>query len=271
MTSARTFGLTVMGNSGGEELVICPFHDDKNASSWWNPKKDMFFCAVCNMGLNAAQLVQRLGMEGEVDLDDLNPTGEPEDYNLIVADDQWEMGVFGYHPYMQERGISVDVARRFGLRYTDKAIVIPIPDIRNRISGVQYRYFNPHESGTRYRTMGKVEPVWPMSMLTSVGEDPPFVCEGAWSAMRMSAFFEDMYQFRPCFALMGAKANQSIVDVLRPLNPFILYDGDKAGETACRKLRKLWPSVRAWTVSTSPDDMTNEQIGELLWRIGRKT
>jgi hypothetical protein len=49
-----------------------------------------------------------------------------------------------------------------------------------------------------------------------------------------------------------------------------LYDNDKAGRTACEKLRKLNPLANAWTVTISPDDMTDKQIEEMMEKVVAK-
>jgi DNA primase len=61
---ARAVGLEVTGTSGGEELVVCPFHDDHNASATWNPKSDLFYCFTCGEGMNLEQLLRRTGRPG---------------------------------------------------------------------------------------------------------------------------------------------------------------------------------------------------------------
>jgi DNA primase len=97
-----------------------------------------------------------------------------------------------------------------------------------------------------------------------------FITEGAWSAMKIHQVLYAMGVSHPCLALLGAKASATIVDVLRPFTPYFLYDGDKAGIEACRKMRKLWPGVHAWTVAKSPDDMDDEEIYKMLQLMREK-
>ena len=67
---------------GKKKSMLCPFHDDKNASFMWNPKANAFHCFGCNhnydiidlyldQGLTFLQAVQKLfdnvGMEYSFD------------------------------------------------------------------------------------------------------------------------------------------------------------------------------------------------------------
>jgi DNA primase len=147
-----------------------------------------------------------------------------------------------------------------------EAIVMPITTLKGNVVGVQYRYLDAELAGTRYKTFGKVTPLWPMHMLNGINE--VLVVEGAFSAMRMSTYLSNHFSsFAPVFATLGAKANQEIVDTVRPFVSVFLYDNDEAGRTACRKLRKLCPTVNAWTLNTSPDDMNDEQVEELMKKV----
>jgi hypothetical protein len=90
------------------------------------------------------------------------------------------------------------------------------------------------------------------------------VTEGAWSAMRIASVMG--FEVLP-LALLGAKASAHIVEVLQPLQCIFLYDGDPAGERACRKMRSLFPTAHAWTLPTSPDDMDNAEVEALFEKL----
>lgn len=271
MSSARNFGLVVKGMSAGEELVACPFHSDSKPSAWFNPKKNLFWCAVCNIGLNAVQLAERLGVEYETDGE---VEWEVEDYDLVAEDERFDLGIEYYAQYFVDRHIDAATISHYGVRWKAEglqAAVLPLTNLLGVVQGVQHRYTEPNISGTRYKTFGEVPPVWPMPKLGMLREGQKvIVTEGAWSAMRLCSFGFASSHMVHAVALLGAKANVGIVDALRPFTPIFLYDGDKAGETACRKMRKLWPSAHCWTVSISPDDMTELQIGNLMTKIKEK-
>jgi hypothetical protein len=269
MSSARDLGLVVKGMSAGEELVLCPFHDDSKPSAWFNPRKELFWCAVCNVGMNAHELAYRLGVEYE---GDRHPFDVPEDYDLVSEEERFDLGHNIYHDYFRERKVHELTVSHYGVRWLEEpyqAAVLPITNVLGAVQGVQYRYIHPEKSGTRYKTYGEVAPVWPMPILSRLEEGQlVVVTEGAWSAMRLSSW--SMKLGRPmvrAVALLGAKANRPIVDALRPFTPVYLYDGDRAGKTACRKMRILSPTSHCWTVSTSPDDMDDEQIEVLVEKI----
>lgn len=267
MSSARQFGLTVTGSSGKQELVLCPFHEDKRASAWWHPQKELFYCAVCGFGLNAQQLAFRLGLE----LDEI--AGDENflpDFDLMDDTPYLDLGHADYHtPYYQNRGINAASCLRYGARFKASkpaAAVLPITNLQGHIVGAQYRYLDPEESGTRYRTMGLVQPVWPMHLLYELNPFYPLLLvEGVFSAMRLYTC-----GVPNAFALMGAKANQEIVDTLRSFECIFLYDNDSAGRRACEKMRHLNPLHHSFVISPSPDDMSEEEIKNLTHRLEKR-
>lgn len=272
MTSARSFGLTVTGTSGGQELVLCPFHPDRHSSAWWHPTKNLFYCAVCGFGLNAQQLAKRLGVEYE---EVIEWSAEPEEYNLVDESEPWNLGGDIYHDYFRERGIHEKVIKEYGLRWMNtepKGAVILLTSTRGEVQGVQYRYQDADRAGTRYKTYGKVPPVWPMHKLIEKRVNTPLlIVEGVWSVLRLETFnynHPEIIPFRP-FALLGAKANEEIVNVLKPFRPLYLYDADEAGKRACKKMRELDPLTPCF-VSKSPDDMKDNEIAQLYGAIAVK-
>lgn len=275
MASAREFGLEVVRTSGGEELVQCPFHEDTNPSAWFNPKKELFYCAVCGVGYNAVQLARRLGVE--VERQDEEWGKEPEDYNMVEEEVDYDLGMDVYNDYFRERGIREESIREYGVRWSValRAAVFPFLNAHNQLVGVSYRFEAADWRG-RYRTQGKPTPVWPMQRLVG-GVDPEktlLITEGPFSALKLHTFGVKYGFNLATFALFGAKSNQEIVDLLNPYRCVFLYDGDKAGTRACKEMKKRFPNAYSCTLSVSPDDMDDEMMS-LMWvklwdKIGRE-
>jgi hypothetical protein len=270
MWSARMFGLEVISTSGGEELVRCPFHDDVKPSAWFNPQKGLFWCAVCQLGLNMHQLTKRLGVE--LDIEEV--TGPPADYNFINDIPLLDLGVRIYHSYFSLRGIDPEIIDAYDVRWKESehaAAVLPVVTISHETVGVVYRYQDAAAAGVRYKKMGVQYPIWPMSLLRTVPEGAQIiVTEGPWSAMRIATVMMRADEVGTVVSTMGALANQRIVDVLQPFRPVFLYDADKAGRTACRKMRKLAPQWGSWVIQNAPDDAHDREIHTLLESIRRK-
>lgn len=86
--------------------------------------------------------------------------------------------------------------------------------------------------------------------------------------MRIATAYDNVGKSVHSLALLGAKANEAIVDVLRDWDIVIFfYDGDEAGIRACRKMRKLFPLAYSWTLPTAPDDMTDKELEELFAKL----
>ena len=267
--SLRSLGLNVVKSAGNEEYLLCPFHADSKPSASYNRAKGLFYCYVCSLGMNYTQVANRLGVEIELEGESPNNV---EDYNLVKESEPLHLGESDYNPYFAVRGITPHTIQRYEVRWKylmPQAAVMPITNLRGEVIGVQYRFLKPEEAGARYKKHGEMTPVWPMHHLKGLEEGADvFVTEGAWSAMRLYDWFlENRVTPIPCVALFGAKANNEIVNVLRPFTPHFLYDSDEAGTRACRRMRKLWPGANVWTLSKSPDDMEMEEISRIHVRM----
>ena len=264
MLSARQLGLEVYKSSANEDIVRCPWHDDRTPSATYNKSKGLFYCFTCGTGYNTEQLAEKL----DIDLDDNEDAlGLLEDYDLLVHHSSLEIG----YPirkevpeYVAKRGISLETCIAYDLHYKEGAIpsvVMPVRNLRGELVGATYRFID--KVGYRYIKMCQTTPIWPMPFLHKYKEgESIIVTEGAWSAMKIHSFFGEIYPV----ALLGAKANHQILDILAPFRPIFLYDNDTAGIRACRKMRKLSPLVKAYTLTTSPDDMDKEQLWDLIYR-----
>jgi DNA primase len=275
MSSGRNFGLNVVGSSGGQELVLCPWHHDTRPSAWFNPISELYYCAVCNLGLNAYQLAKRMGFEVE-EIEFGEREQEPEDYDLVeeVFDSATMLGSSVTSGYLLSRGVDENVGGYYGVRYqtTEQAVVFPITTIMGKAVGACWRYEHPEKHGTRYKKFGEQKPVWPMHHLRQFVEDDwVIVCEGAFSAMRLQTYLVDKIgmdmEDSPVVALLGAKANREIVDVVAPFQCIFLYDKDRAGINACKRMRAMAPLQQAYTLPKAPDDMDDKELHQLWTKL----
>jgi len=251
--------------------VRCPFHHDKTPSAWWNPKKELFYCPVCNLGLNLHQMQSRLHLE----MDEVAPSErEVPDFDLTMEVLAMPRGVMLYHPYYAERGISAETIEFYGVQWTMyplQGTLFPFVNLRGKTQGCMVRYLNPEEAGTRYNIHGKPTPLWPLVQLKGCREGKVvLITEGPWSAMRLHQFIKTRFDVQAyIFSTMGAKANEGLLDVTRHLRPVFLYDGDTAGQNACRKMKSLG-AEHAFTLSVSPDDMSEIHMYQLFERLMEK-
>lgn len=268
MFDIRALGISVVKVSGGEEMVLCPFHRDSNPSAWFDPRKGLFWCAVCNLGLNYEQLCRRLKIEPE-DLEPSESEGRIPDYDLfedtlgplLSGGSLIPQGI----DYVSRRGISGEAAQLYGLEWSEeqKAVMFPITNMLEERIGAQYRYTSP-TSPTRYRKIGEMTPLWPLHWLRLLDPSKPLlVTEGGWSAMKISS-----QNSGRILSLLGAHAPNSLKDLLAPFSPVFLMDDDRAGRNAAAKLKKLNPLWRVFTLPTAPDDLEPEDIRALLKGLG---
>jgi DNA primase len=265
MITARHLGLEVRGNSGGEELVLCPWHHDTNPSAWFNPRRGLFYCAVCHLGLNVSQLAKKLNIILE-EAEYYASESAVEEYNLFGEQLRLDLGEEVYHSYFERRNVSEAAVHNYGVRWSEdkRAAVFPTTDLEGKVRGVTYRYTKGRQ---RYMKLGETFPVWPMCILPSFNpKRMVVVVEGAFSTLRINTVDAIVQSV----AILGAKANRKLVELLRPFQCVFLYDGDSAGRTACLRMRSMAPLSYSWTVD-SPDDCTDVEIQILIEKIERAT
>lgn len=271
MYSARSLGLTVTKGSGGEDLVLCPFHADNRPSAWFSEKKGLFYCAVCSLGLNVKQLMEKMGLDPS-EVETMGYDALP-DFNLITEYDTPVLYETFYHPYYAKRGVEKIVFQEYDLRWCDRspqAAVLPITNYYGDVVGTCFRYVNVQESGTRYKMFGEVTPIWPMHHLLRVDGEGLLIFEGAFSALRVASYLSQFNLQGQCFSLLGAKANPAIADTVRRLKPIFLYDNDFAGQRACRRMRELLPLAPSYTLNKSPDDMSDDEVERLFQKLMKR-
>lgn len=266
MISARHLGMEVVGSSGGEELVKCPWHNDNTPSSWFNPRRGLFYCAVCHLGLNVKQLALKLNVPLE-EVEYYSASEAVEEYNLFGEQLRLDLGDEVYHEYFVRRNVSLSTLQNYGVRWSEdkRAAVFPVTDLEGKIRGATYRYTKGRQ---RYGNVGETFPVWPMRLLSAFNPRRLLVIvEGAFSALRINTVCPEIQ----CLSLLGAKANRKLVEMIRPMACVFLYDGDETGRRACLRLRSMAPLAYAWTVTNSPDDCSDGQIQFMMERAEEKS
>jgi DNA primase len=273
MFSARDFGLTVQGRSGSEELCLCPWHSDSNPSAWFNKKKGLLYCSVCNRGANWQQLAKEFGVKGggweesETTFDPYHGEVKEEEFVLNLFDDFDELRLYGekrYHSYLESRQVSLEAAEKFKLEVTRNSygeqILFPVCDMAGDRIGCLLRSIFPF--GTRYTKLGRITPLWPLEQLRQVEEGEIIVVvEGAFSALRIATVWPELH----VFSLFGARVPKGLADLLDPFRPLVIYDYDQAGKAAANKLANQ--TTDRWTIRlwhTSPDDMPDDELIEEL-------
>lgn len=262
----RAVGLDVVGTAGGEELVKCPFHDDKRASASWNPKSNLFYCFTCGFGMGIHELLKRTksSIDAEAFIEERSEHVVELDLSRPEAFRDSFGGMF-YNDYLRARGVSEQVCIDYGVTVSadESKILFPVVNTYSKTLGRISR--STYETSTRYIKVGEQFPIWPMDHLVGLcyGEYI-IVTEGLFSCLRIASVDKRI----EVVSLAGAKANSGIVATLSSFNPIFIYDRDKAGIRAAKEMKRMKPE---WTVLTSdpaPDDMHEDSsIATLIDRI----
>jgi DNA primase len=217
------------------------------------------------MGLE--QLLHRTGnkIDEELWFDELSR--EAPRIDLSRSTERWtRTGATDYNQYLKDRGVSLKACEDYEITVSHEGdrIFFPVTDLNGKTVGrISRSTFQT--SGTRYIKVGEQTPVWPMHQLRNLcHEEYIIVTEGLFSCLRIasvSSTFE-------VFSLAGAKANKKIVAALASFNPIFIYDRDRAGISAAKRMKSFRPDWTVLTAKVAPDDMLKDsQIEELVTKL----
>lgn len=166
----ESLGVRVANVSGDEILCHCPFSEnhkngDKNPSFGFNSRLMVFNCFTCGGG-TLTTLVKRLQQVNDDDADKwiiehshhLDTTSSLKDeINKRLIKTEFKSAsypetlinsFFKFHPYLSERGISKDVARKMRIGFDDNHTGITIPHFFNsKLVGWQTRHLVQDDRG----------------------------------------------------------------------------------------------------------------------------
>jgi DNA primase len=182
-------------------------------------------------------------------------------------------GIDPHHPYLAERGISVETAKTFGVGFfagkgsMHGRIVIPIHNEVGELLAYAGRGIDNSEE-EKYKLPGgfkKSQVVY--NLHRAIGKDSTvIVVEGYFDCMKLAqAGFT-------CVSLMGSSLSDAQADLLcKYFNGFVLmFDGDKSGQQMTDeclvKLGRRGQWVRALMLSegAQPDGLAEAELAELL-------
>ena len=255
----------------GEVSVLCPYHDDNDASASYNAKRGKFYCYACGKAATTAELA--FDLDGEV-LPYIGPTNE------YVRQDREELGhllfqqlqrdkVGIHNEYLASRQISEKTMKQHGAWVTDYAVVFPFYyDMFRKASGFQIRFLPKFERQTRYLKYGSTrESAYPEDWANSPHDRihrsprPVVVTEGIFGAMRA---WQNGYNG---IALTGASS--SVRNLLKIAwdswsisEPMYLYlDNDDAGLSSAAHFVTSFPYIEPVVVKQPADE-----ISDKAWR-----
>ena len=281
---ARHLGLRVVSQSGQEEHVYCPFHDDKTASASYNWSKGLFYCHTCKTGFNIRQLVKKL----KLDMEELTEAATPsilsdgQSFRIEMFEPETEL-MEGY-PLTEEgrryitkmRRLSDETAtRHFSSThpsYSAGVTIYPMNLDGKQVCSITRKIY---ENGpAKYIVRGEKPPFWPLGELDSDYGTLIFV-EGVFSRLLMNDFLnkylliEELGFTAPIgvFSLLGSTLKPTLKDLLAQIEferLVFLFDDDFGGEEGVRRAQKMFPFAESFVVKQELDKMTDSQLYRLL-------
>jgi DNA primase len=142
--------LNISLRSGPEYMVQCVFHDDSRASMQFNADRGLFVCFTCGMGGGMRKLMAEFGLrsiEESLDVSDIlarldeidRRDGKPAKDDLPVLPESYLRRFCGPLDYWEDRGLSMDTIKRFGLGsdpLETEIATIPIRNVSGGLLGV---------------------------------------------------------------------------------------------------------------------------------------
>ena len=169
-----------------------------------------------------------------------------------------------YHPYLEDRGISFEVAKKFqvGWNQEHNSITFPVWDRYGRLAGITERYIDQK----RFHIPSDLKkPIYLLDTIIQEGHTVVFVCESQINALTLWTWGY------PAIALFGtgSKEQYNILKTSGIRQYYLCFDGDEAGaKGASRFARALSSSVLIHNILIPQDkdvnDLTKEEFENLL-------
>lgn len=183
-------------------------------------------------------------------------------------------GIDATHPYVEDRGISEETAKDFGVGFfpgrgsMSGRVVIPISNERGELVAYAGRAID--ESEPKYKLPAGFRKSEVLYNLHRVLED-----ESTRTVIVVEGFFDTIKiaqaGFRNVVALMGTALSDAQEALLSPFREVVLMlDGDQAGQTAAAGLvTRLARSrfVRLVDLAGQPDQLSSEEIQAILSKL----
>lgn len=184
------------------------------------------------------------------------------EYNYI--DDNVLKEYAFYHPYLEDRGISFETAKKFqvGWNREHNSITFPVWDRHGRLTGITERYID--EKKFNIPTDMK-KPIYLLNFIIEEGYTSVFVVE---SQINCLTLWEWGY---PAIALFGtgSKLQYEILKTSGIRHYYLCFDGDDAGRSGANRFIKYMSRDVIITNINIPNgkdvnDMTKEEFEKIL-------
>ena len=239
-------GLVVrsVSESRGEYNIYCPFHEEKEASLFVNPTKNVYHCfGACGSSGRLQSLfynmdkshykewMYRLSMITYLPLTEVE-----EDDRIVVTDIEVESLPFCDEnmEYMVDRSLTADTIKKFNIKFHKhhNAIVIPV---YNTEGDCNIGYVRRNMEGTRYTNSPNLEVgelLYPLHYFNSLGVNKVILTEGVFDAIRAH-----QEGYSNTLTNMGGELTDDQIRVLgeHTTNVVLAPDKDKQGIRIAKK------------------------------------
>lgn len=169
-----------------------------------------------------------------------------------------------YHPYLEDRGISFETAKKFqvGWNKEHNSITFPVWDRHGRLTGITERYIDEKKFNI---PSDMKKPIYLLDFIIEEGHTSVFVCE---SQINCLTLWEWGY---PAIALFGtgSRAQYEILKTSGIRHYYLCFDGDEAGRKGASRFIKYMNKDIIITNINLPEgkdvnDLRKEEFEKLL-------
>lgn len=265
-----------------DNKVICPFHNEKTGSLSVNEKDNMWKCFGCGAGGDGISFVAKYKNISQIDAAKLIAS----DFNLQVdfgkeEKDPSKLEIRRYilecqknlekTDYLQNRGLSLETLRFFGVGYDTKKKCVVIPYNRS-YTYYQTRRVDRKEFYKPEKDKAGPEPIWNDTALYKKDTRPIFVVESPICAMSI------MQYSGVAISICGKENKNKLVEFckkIKPKAPLILsLDNDAPGQQANEELYQTLKEVDVKCVKFNvagnykdPNELLQKDPAKLCERI----
>lgn len=225
-----------------DQVVKCPFHDDRTPSLSINISKGVFMCWGCEKKGTLLTLARFLG--GDFDRSDLivqmnkDLEPEPEPVDFTYKYDDWypvKITTPEVLTYMRQKKIDWETIEHFGIRHDDRGTLCMPYYNGDKIVALRYRA----RDGRKWYESGSERAIYNLNEVR--GANRVILCEGESDTHSMRSMLQRI-RLADCVVGGIAGANSSVekwelwaLDLMWAEEIYIAFDADEAGDKGADK------------------------------------
>ena len=266
LNQLSNLGLNIVKVDGREAVIICPLHEDRNPSFFFNLDNQLFHCfAECLRGKGIGQLKYQLTGEA-AKYSDVIPLPITAKRSFLPRIPLLPLAINNEgEKYLLGRGFILDTIKKWNLMYWSEpnGIIIPIEKV-----GYVLRYINPEGKNKKYKYIAgtKIEStLFGIEKFKNINHSV-IIVEGAFDVIYMHQL-----GFKNALGILHSDISEEQIKILKGVTSiiYLLADRDLGGTGIEKKIvprlrRDFIVKVCKLPEGNDPNGSTREEIEKAL-------